>query len=256
MKEIQQIISDPVPKSFCVNCHSSAESLLKCGRCGLVKYCTKLCQRAHWQLHKDMCNFLGSVNCENSDNVVLEAHSLEGWTPFFINDFAKPFQEVFQFFSILYIILTEKQFCQKTAALAVLNLDIHHQIYIKTIFAAAKSYIRMKCEYKLSAIKELEEQQSSFEEHKKAVSLQIFNLESEVESLNKKLLKTVKNHHRERILMELANVEAAMECKQQMLRDSVEASDLIEKKLSNIRVLVHEDRWLKARASMEAEVVD
>ena len=36
-------------------CEQEEESALSCSRCGLVKYCSKDCQRAHWKDHKPLC---------------------------------------------------------------------------------------------------------------------------------------------------------------------------------------------------------
>ena len=40
---------------FCGNCDREEEKMFKCSRCGLVKYCGKDCQRAHWKEHKPFC---------------------------------------------------------------------------------------------------------------------------------------------------------------------------------------------------------
>jgi ribosomal protein S27E len=39
----------------CGKCYKQAEKLLKCGRCGEVKYCSVDCQKADWSFHKLFC---------------------------------------------------------------------------------------------------------------------------------------------------------------------------------------------------------
>ena len=40
----------------CVGCCAEKGILLRCGRCKLVAYCSKLCQRSHWLAgHRDKC---------------------------------------------------------------------------------------------------------------------------------------------------------------------------------------------------------
>ena len=52
---------DPAPDSqTCAHCLAvlgrAGATILKCARCGLVTYCSKDCQRAHWKVnHKSFC---------------------------------------------------------------------------------------------------------------------------------------------------------------------------------------------------------
>ena len=39
----------------CEYCEQEEEPAPSCSRCGLVKYCSKDCQRAHWKDHKPLC---------------------------------------------------------------------------------------------------------------------------------------------------------------------------------------------------------
>ena len=39
----------------CAYCDDSHEELKKCGRCGLVRYCSENCQAKDWREHKSMC---------------------------------------------------------------------------------------------------------------------------------------------------------------------------------------------------------
>jgi len=51
----------PLVDSKCSNCGPCADHkfTLLCGRCGSVKYCSKVCQRAHWKGgHKEQCDKL------------------------------------------------------------------------------------------------------------------------------------------------------------------------------------------------------
>ena len=39
----------------CAHCERHEPTLSSCSRCGLVKYCGRDCQRAHWKEHKPLC---------------------------------------------------------------------------------------------------------------------------------------------------------------------------------------------------------
>lgn len=40
----------------CVNCFSDKGKTLKCGACKMVRYCSKECQKSHWnEIHKSQC---------------------------------------------------------------------------------------------------------------------------------------------------------------------------------------------------------
>ena len=39
----------------CAHCERHEPTLSSCSRCGLVKYCSRDCQRAHWKEHKPLC---------------------------------------------------------------------------------------------------------------------------------------------------------------------------------------------------------
>lgn len=41
--------------TFCAYCGSSSGKLMTCGRCKLIKYCSKDCQEKHWKKHKITC---------------------------------------------------------------------------------------------------------------------------------------------------------------------------------------------------------
>lgn len=40
----------------CQTCKKKDIKLSRCASCGLVKYCSKECQRANWKEHKDICS--------------------------------------------------------------------------------------------------------------------------------------------------------------------------------------------------------
>ena len=39
----------------CANCERVEPKMSSCARCGLVKYCGRDCQSAHWKKHKPLC---------------------------------------------------------------------------------------------------------------------------------------------------------------------------------------------------------
>ena len=55
MQEMQQELYTTFPQSFaCQHCGASS-GLQKCGRCSVIAYCSKACQRADWPQHKRAC---------------------------------------------------------------------------------------------------------------------------------------------------------------------------------------------------------
>ena len=66
----ESLVSPPIQPCFkpigCVNCFvykweqpEDLSALKNCGRCKVVKYCSKECQEEHWALvHKKQCNKL------------------------------------------------------------------------------------------------------------------------------------------------------------------------------------------------------
>lgn len=52
-----------VAQKVCSNCMNKAGSL-KCGECRMANYCSRECQRAHWQQHKKMCQQTGKDTLE------------------------------------------------------------------------------------------------------------------------------------------------------------------------------------------------
>ena len=55
------------PGSHCGYCARSQVNLLKCGKCKLITYCNKDCQKKDWVYHKDLCgkpNFkVNNIKC-------------------------------------------------------------------------------------------------------------------------------------------------------------------------------------------------
>ncbi|KAF5390834.1 hypothetical protein D9757_004451 [Collybiopsis confluens] len=48
----------PAPPSYCQACKKKAdpnENFPKCNKCSSATYCSKECQRAHWDIHKPIC---------------------------------------------------------------------------------------------------------------------------------------------------------------------------------------------------------
>ncbi|CAI8039100.1 Histone-lysine N-methyltransferase SMYD3 [Geodia barretti] len=49
------VLSNDVRGQLCDFCLRESQSLLKCGRCKYVRYCSKTCQRGDWRFHKGEC---------------------------------------------------------------------------------------------------------------------------------------------------------------------------------------------------------
>ena len=45
----------------CFGCGGSPEMLLKCGKCVIATYCGSECQKAHWEIHKNLCPDMSSL---------------------------------------------------------------------------------------------------------------------------------------------------------------------------------------------------
>ncbi|KAJ6502797.1 hypothetical protein C8R47DRAFT_1193113 [Mycena vitilis] len=43
------------PTEMCENCITMRSNLRRCAQCGLTRYCSKECQKAHWKTHKPYC---------------------------------------------------------------------------------------------------------------------------------------------------------------------------------------------------------
>jgi len=53
----------PALSTPCHFCHTTLQGMKKCASCKLVYYCSKDCQAAHWNVHKERCRFVA----ENAD---------------------------------------------------------------------------------------------------------------------------------------------------------------------------------------------
>ena len=51
----------------CDSCGKTGESLLRCGKCRSVRYCNKICQRGHWELHKKSCGKIKEISEKKKD---------------------------------------------------------------------------------------------------------------------------------------------------------------------------------------------
>lgn len=45
----------PVKLGCCKACGTSEEKLMRCGKCGVAKYCGRGCQAGDWEFHKNVC---------------------------------------------------------------------------------------------------------------------------------------------------------------------------------------------------------
>jgi len=256
VEEIKNLIGNPIQLASCANCNIAVQSLCKCKQCGVVKYCSRLCQRAHWEKHKELCCYMKTVRSYDKKNFSLANKSIKDWKPYFIDDFSEQFHKVCHNFLSSNIFLTLLQFCQQSAELAVLNLFVHYNIYLKTIYSAALSIIKMKCEYKKSLLTDVKDRLQEYQKQSHTIGLQIFALENDLESIKKKLGKSVKSTQRERLLLEQANLKNALECKQQMMYDAKVVVDTIQLQLPEMEKLYAENRWTLALNSTQAQYVD
>ena len=152
--------------------------------------------------------------------------------------------------------LTILQFCQKSSELAVLNLFIHHQLYIKTMCAAAASIIQLKYQFKQKHLHQIRDELAVYKSSNNATNLQVFQLESELESINKKLSKKLKPVVEQRLCLEKANIESALECKRNVINDVQKLIVSIENKMPEILTLLGKNQWTRAFYHLNAENVD
>ena len=67
----QSSVNSSIKPQYCVYCQNSNVNILKsCGKCGVVKYCSKLCQRSHWESHQKICDAI--VNLSNQKKRKIE----------------------------------------------------------------------------------------------------------------------------------------------------------------------------------------
>lgn len=53
----------------CIMCGNDTN--VRCGRCGVMPYCSKFCQKKHWKLHKKVCSTEG-VKLVSPDGTAVE----------------------------------------------------------------------------------------------------------------------------------------------------------------------------------------
>ena len=58
---------DSGDKQSCESCGKTGENLPRCGKCLLVRYCNKTCQRKHWKLHKKTCGKITEISEKKKD---------------------------------------------------------------------------------------------------------------------------------------------------------------------------------------------
>ena len=121
---------------------------------------------------------------------------------------------------------------------------------------AAKSLIKMRCEVKSTVVNDVKDRLKDYESRKKALDLQMFALQNDLDSVQKKLLKAVKSNVRERLLLEKANLESVLECKQQLLQDVNVVIEDLNQRMPEMEKLLCENRWIKALNNLNAESVD
>ena len=121
---------------------------------------------------------------------------------------------------------------------------------------AAKSLIKMRCEIKSTVLHDVKDRLKDYESRKKAFDLQIFSLQNDLDSINKKLLKAVKSNVRQRLLLERANLESALECKQQLLQDANVMIEDLNNQIPEMEKLLSKNHWIRALNHLNAEFVD
>ena len=79
----RRISLEPVPDALakytrCGNCQAEASN--RCGKCGIVKYCTQECQHAHYKTHKIECNTMQAWAADPlGPRQIVRTQSRRGW---------------------------------------------------------------------------------------------------------------------------------------------------------------------------------
>ena len=67
---------------YCIYCQTRNVYMLKtCGKCGVVKYCSKVCQRRHYQSHKKICDTIFHLSNQKKKKVVKMSQYQANLTP-------------------------------------------------------------------------------------------------------------------------------------------------------------------------------
>lgn len=63
LEEKKRLLKNLAKTSICAACNEIKDctSLMKCGGCRVVQYCSEDCQRADWPVHKDQCKILRDI---------------------------------------------------------------------------------------------------------------------------------------------------------------------------------------------------
>ena len=67
---------------YCIYCQTRHVNMLKtCGKCGVVKYYSKICQRRHYQVHKKICDAIFHLSNQQKKEVVKMGQCQANLTP-------------------------------------------------------------------------------------------------------------------------------------------------------------------------------
>ena len=63
LEEKKRFLKNLAKTSICAACNEIKDctSLMRCGGCRVVQYCSENCQRADWPIHKDQCKTLRDI---------------------------------------------------------------------------------------------------------------------------------------------------------------------------------------------------